>query len=72
MGSQPRRLSDSLSAVKEKGFEGDGFCWDVDGLTDLFGSSVCFSIEADLRRYPSANGLDTQSDSSNSFMKRSG
>ena len=53
MGSQPRRLNNSLFAVREKGFQGDGLCWDASGVRDPFGSNVCLSIEADLRRYPS-------------------
>ena len=72
MGSQPRRLNNSLFAVREKGFQGDGLCWDASGVRDPFGSNVCLSIEADLRRYPSPDDLDVLSDSSSIFMKRSG
>ena len=72
MGSQPRRLSNSLSAVRKKGFQGDGLCWDAGGVMDPFRSNVCLSIEADLRRYPSPDELETLLDSSNSFMKRAG
>ena len=72
MGSQPRRLSNSLSAVRKKGFQGDGLCWDTGGVTDPFGSNVCLSIEAGSRRYPSPDDLETLSDSANIFMKRSG
>ena len=72
MGSQRRRLNDSLSAVRKKGFQGDGLCRDVGGVADRFGSNVSLSIEAGLHLYPSPDDLDILSDSSNSFMKRSG
>ena len=72
MGSQRRRLSDSLSAVKDRGIQCDGSCWDVGGLANSFDTSVCFSVGTDLRRNANPNDLDTLSDSSNISMKRLG